>query len=814
MKRAAVRAARTGAWTGAALALLAVMMAPAESRADCAAPLATPSLRALDERIDADPSRALGEATRQLATLNGSDALQEAELHAIIADAASLSDDDAAVRSAVAAGRARLAQLPESAAKRSLLIRLDLTAADSPRNSAEMTASIEHLNQLEQSLPQNALDRACLLIVRSRLNMQILRVEDATADGLGAYRLATALGAGDARADAAQQLAFAYLRAGLLDDAAAMVSEANAHYRATAEAARLSNGLYIQADILRQLHDYTGALALNDEVRALTAGADRPIDAAFDDVQKCQILMDMQRFDSARQSCLAARPVLAGAGRTDMVAIIELNLARIELGHGQPAAAVARLDRVLASGADQVGAKTLPELYQYRARALGGVGRFKDALHDLQEAARLTAASDAAGHSLAAAQLKERVTAETAREEKQALEARMRLERQEAASQRKQSRLELALAFTVLAFLALIAYFLWKRARHERALRAAAQTLESQAQVISTVREGVLLVDRHGRIRYANPAAAHLLGRAREELLGADIAELGIPAALLRSDGTGTPPVAVSGNHELHLGGADGEPAIILLSSSQVALHDHSLCVCILQDVTELRRLERRLFSAASEERDQIGAEIHEGLSQELTGISLLLKGVAGRSRSDQSMLEYLGNLVSDLIENSRALAQGLSPVQGERGSLADALARVAEEQMFAQSVRISCRCDLGKRQLAPWPADHMFRIAKRCIELAVRECNGSNIAAELSVIDDALTFTVSVDHALGTDSPLHAELDWEAIVYLVKIIGGTAHVEALPNGGRRRIVAVPMKSLVVSASQKRLPHSSTQSLS
>ena len=802
MNPAAVRGARTGSWAGAALALIAALLTPAESWADCAAPLDTQSLHALDERIDADPAGALGEATRRLAKLNGSDALQEAELHAIIADAASLSDDDAAVRSAVAAGRARLAQLPDSAAKRSLLIRLDLTAADSPRNSAEMTASIEHLNQLEQSLPQNALDRACLLIVRSRLNMQILRVEDATADGLGAYRLATALGAGDARADAAQQLAFAYLRAGLLDDAAAMVSKANAHYRATAEAARLSNGLYIQADILRQLHDYTGALALNDEVRALTAGADRPIDAAFDDVQKCQILMDMQRFDSARQSCLAARPVLAGAGRTDMVAIIELNLARIELVHGQPAAATARLDRVLASGADQIAAKTLPELYQYRARALGGVGRFRDALRDLQEAARLTAASDAAGHSLAAAQLKERVTAETAREEKQALEARLRLERQEAASQRKQSRLELALAVTVLAFLALIAYFLWKRARHERALRAAAQTLDSQAQVISTVREGVLLVDRHERIRYANPAAARMLGRTRAALLGADIAGLGIPAELLRSDSARTPPVAVSSGHELHLPGAEGEPAIILLSSSQVALHDDSLSVCILQDVTELRRLERRLFSAASEERDQIGAEIHEGLSQELTGISLLLKGVAGRSRSDQSMLEYLGNLVSDLIENSRSLAQGLSPVQSERGSLADALARVAEEQMLAHGVRISCHCDLDNRQLAPWSADHLFRISKRCMELAVRERNEGNIAVELRVGDDALTLTVSVDHAVSADNPLHAELDWETIVYLVKIIGGTAQVYELPGGGRRRIVLAPLKSLVANSGE------------
>jgi signal transduction histidine kinase len=802
MRPAVVRVSRIDGWVGIALATFVALLAPAELRADCAAPLATAALHALDERIDADPTGALSEARQRLAALKGSDALQEAELNAIIADAASLSDDDSAVRSAVASGRERLAHAPDSLAKRSLLLRLDLTAADSPQSATEMTASIEHLNRLEGSLPQRSLDRACLLIVRSRLNMQVVRLEEATADGLAAYRLATALGARDAIADAAQQLAFSYMRAGLLDDAASMVSEANAHYKATAETARLSNGLYIQADILKDLHDFNRALALNSEVHTLNAREHRVIDVAFDDLQRCRILLDMQRLDPARRSCLAALPVMLRAARTDLVAIVEEDLARIDIVRGQPAAAIARLDRVLASGKDQISTKTLPELYQYRSQALGNVGRFKEALRDSQEAARLTAASDAAGHSLAAASLKARVTAETAREERQALEARMHLEHQEAANQAKQSQLRLALAIAALAFLSAIAYFLWKRARQERALRAAAQTLESQAHVISTVREGVLLVDRRSRIAYANPAAAILLGRPREALLGAEVAELGIPPALLRSPGNAAPQAVASGGHELHLAGADAEPLSILLTCSPAAFYDDALTVCILQDVTELRRLERRLFSAASEERDRFGAELHEGLSQELTGVSLLLKGVAGRSRSDQGMLEYLGNLVSDLIENSRALAQGLSPVQSERGSLADALSRLAEEQMFTHGVRITCRCAIGKLQLAPWQADHIFRIAKGCVALGVRDRPQGDIALDLKVVDDALTLTVTVGSNADAGRSRDDELEWETIVHLAKIIGGTARVEALPNGGICRVAIVPLKALITSATQ------------
>lgn len=333
------------------------------------------------------------------------------------------------------------------------------------------------------------------------------------------------------------------------------------------------------------------------------------------------------------------------------------------------------------------------------------------------------------------------------------------------------------------------------------------------AHVISTVREGVLLVDRRARIRYANPAAARLLGRTREELLGAQVADLGIARELLHSQGTAKREGVMSSGHELHLVGADARQLSILLTSSQVALHDDALTVCILQDVTELRRLECRLFSAASEERDQIGVEIHEGLSQELTGISLLLKGVAGRARSDQDMLEYLANLVSDLIENSRALAQGLSPVQSERGSLADALFRFAEEQMFAHGVRITCRCDTGKLKLGPWQADHMFRIAKGCMDLALRDRREGDIAVNLRIFDDALTLAVSIDHAAGAENALHDGLGWETIVYLAKIIGGTAQVEASPNGGVRRNVSVTLTALATSAGQKPVAEARTQSL-
>ncbi|MFO1427419.1 MAG: hypothetical protein U1F11_10720 [Steroidobacteraceae bacterium] len=89
-------------------------------------------MHALDDRVDRDPASTLAEADRRLAVLDPADALQAAGLHAIRADSYSLMEDDLAVLAAVAAGRAQLQRLPAGPERRSLEIRFEIVAADSP----------------------------------------------------------------------------------------------------------------------------------------------------------------------------------------------------------------------------------------------------------------------------------------------------------------------------------------------------------------------------------------------------------------------------------------------------------------------------------------------------------------------------------------------------------------------------------------------------------------------------------------------------------------------------------------------------------
>jgi PAS domain S-box-containing protein len=779
------------------VALILCLMAsfPIPLRAACKRPLPTSALQDLDDRVDSDPAGVNAEVLRRLSALRTDD-LMSAELYAVSASALDLQDDDAQSRAAVAAGRERLQRLPQDDTRRGLEVRFSLIAADSPLSPSNMAASIEDLTRLERTLPAQSLDHACLLIVRSRLNTQLIHNEEATKDGFVAYRIATDLHAPEAAADAAYQLAMTYLGAGLLEDAERMAEEAIAYNRATHKIAQLSNALYMKSQILKDTRDYAAALAALAESRAISVQLKADIDVAFADEERCIVMVHMNRPDDAEKSCLSADSVWKRIGRADMQAVTEDNLARVDLMRGKPAAALQRLDAILRSKMERIAPNHLPELYQYRSEALTGLGRFKEALKDLQESNRLTTANDAQRRSLAAATINARFTVAGAEDEKRALETQMIQERRLAADQEHKSRLILALTVAAGLLFGLIAYLMWNLARRERNLRRATETMETHARVISTVREGVLLVDERDRIEFANPPVLRLFGRSLQEVQGGSLNLLGLRRESLEGPTEEVGAGPTEGARELHLRDPAGTPVTMLVTSSRLTLARRTLLVCVLQDVTELRQLERTVLLDASEERNRLSSEVHEGIAQDLTGIALLLKSVGGRNESDASTLEFINGYVNQVLERARTLARGLSPVQVAGTSLPLALSLCAAEISAAGSIPVTCECELGDLQLRAPDCDHLYRIARACLRSAARHPGCCKIALDVRSTHQALVLTCVAE---GESLPGHRGEDdpaWRTIAYLARVLGGTARIEALTPGRMANIVAIPLESL------------------
>jgi PAS domain S-box-containing protein len=314
--------------------------------------------------------------------------------------------------------------------------------------------------------------------------------------------------------------------------------------------------------------------------------------------------------------------------------------------------------------------------------------------------------------------------------------------------------------------------------------------------MIATVREGVLLIDDAGRIEYANPSLLRMFGRTAEELAGSSVERLGIVRDDLEDtagEAAGGLPV---GARELHLHDGAGKPIVVLATSSRLGLQDRLLLVCVLQDVTELRRLERRILSDVSTERVQLSSEVHEGIAQDLTGIALLLKGVRGKNVSDGATLEFIADHVNNVLHRARALARGLSPVQVAGGSLTLALSRSAAEIARARSIDVVCTSDLSGLDLSATQADHLYRIALECLRFAAGRPDCSKITLDLRIKGAVLALTSTGNGSAPAAPSFDDGRGWGAIAYVARAVGGNARVDELVGEGTRITVLVPVARL------------------
>ena len=214
-------------------------------------------------------------------------------------------------------------------------------------------------------------------------------------------------------------------------------------------------------------------------------------------------------------------------------------------------------------------------------------------------------------------------------------------------------------------------------------------------------------------------------------------------------------------------------------------------------DVTEVRRLEREVFDVASRERQRLSSDLHEGLGQELTGISLLLASLATaitrRSGDLEELVAEARGVILRCIDMTRELARGLSPVQIEMGSLSQALSRLALDAARRLRLRITSHSTPPDITVSDVASDHLYRIAYEALTNAARHSGCSNVSIELWVDDGLLNLSISDDGTgMPTSNPEGGGLGVDMMRYRARLLGGTLEVGPGPDGGAEVVVTVP----------------------
>src|SRR5215831_8838895 len=349
-------------------------------------------------------------------------------------------------------------------------------------------------------------------------------------------------------------------------------------------------------------------------------------------------------------------------------------------------------------------------------------------------------------------------------------------------------------------------------AHDRRERRKAEDALEQQRLLLSTLIDNlpdvVYAIDREQQLTIVNRALLDLVKLSRNSVLGkkvtqfseiADVNEDGesIDASVLRSGRSQT-------DRERAILAKDG--SLRWWSSSRIALRDQSGAVvglvCASRDVTARRELEQEILEISNREQRRLGSDLHDGLGQELTGLSLLLKSLEVQIAREQPrylpQLSKITELLAHTIQSTRSLARGLAPVNLERGGLPEALRHLATR--CTDMYGLSCKFDdrsIRLPELDEGSATHLYRIAQEATTNAARYAHAKHIAIELRTTPRKLHLTVT-DDGIGLSAGLaqgKPGLGLKIMEYRAHMMGGTVAFEE-PGTGTRVALACPIHLL------------------
>jgi PAS domain S-box-containing protein len=209
----------------------------------------------------------------------------------------------------------------------------------------------------------------------------------------------------------------------------------------------------------------------------------------------------------------------------------------------------------------------------------------------------------------------------------------------------------------------------------------------------------------------------------------------------------------------------------------------------VLRDITEVKRLEKEVLEAAEAEQRRIGQDLHDGLGQELTGLSFLTQNLRRRladaGRAEATEADRIAGLIARTIDQTRELARGLSPVEWGSDGLSAALRNLVRSVRATYGVPCTADCDAGARVEDHVAAVHLYRIAQEALTNAARHSGASAIHLRLAAVGTDVVLTID-DNGTGIrpDAPAGHGLGLRLMRYRARSIGAAVALRPGPAGG------------------------------
>ncbi len=208
-----------------------------------------------------------------------------------------------------------------------------------------------------------------------------------------------------------------------------------------------------------------------------------------------------------------------------------------------------------------------------------------------------------------------------------------------------------------------------------------------------------------------------------------------------------------------------------------------------ITDLSDRKKMEARILEISDREQARIGQDLHDGLCQQLVGLSLRGKihtqKLAATSPAAGAEAKAITDGLQEAIRQARGLARGLYPVQLDADGFMSALGELAVslERMFQVPCRFQCAQPVLLHDIAA--ATHLYRIAQEAANNALKHSRARQIVIELSARQNQIILTVK-DDGSGFPKVLKAGsgMGMHIMNYRAGLIGATLNIRGGADGG------------------------------
>ena len=297
-----------------------------------------------------------------------------------------------------------------------------------------------------------------------------------------------------------------------------------------------------------------------------------------------------------------------------------------------------------------------------------------------------------------------------------------------------------------------------------------------------------------GKYLEASDRLAQYLGYELKELTGQSVTQTVTPSSLpiiFQHSQAGEDSA-----YEIALRRKDGTTFPAEVRGTRVTYHGRNARIVAFRDISERVALQREITSTRERERREVGRDLHDGVGQTLTGISLGMKTLSQKLEREGSVhthtVQDLTRMVQKTISESRRMARVLAPslgVQGLHGALQSLAAEISEHSNVALHVDCPFEMVFGDDETVL----NLYRLIQEGVNNAIRHgkakhievlCRNERGMIHVEVLDDGAGIPLEKDRGRG--------IGLGSMRQRAQTIGGTLSVASRPEGGTRVLCSYP----------------------